>query len=536
VIRAVRARLASGWPYLVLLIFFGVGIYQRFSLPNVPFSDPDTWGYLSPALSWLGGRGFAQSAGRDWLYPAFVAFALKTGGAFQVIVIWQKILGCLSVLMVGLAWGAWASLLPLGRVGKYAALLCGLIPLYAQVMNPLVLYFEMQLRPEAVMGFAAFSQLACVAAYCKFRWQLPRAGWATLFGALAILLAYACCQLKPSWLFAFVATILPVFVGIWGGRLHWIPAATGVALSLFLLWLPPRTLLRPDSASRTFLPGTLLTIHAKLIIPSLEKRVARLPDNDPSKAKLREILRTFREEFQKSTREGKTYEKLGYNPDYLFYNSPLFHVIRQNTGDTDEGFRSFCMMSYQDAALGNPFGMAGKIGTEFTYFLFPDLNTFYKRKLDLQGTYQKTIASLQVKTLDPSFGPMVPVYAGYFQDLDRQAGRPAKIDRDSFLRTLMMSLEWAAMPLEIVFLLLLAVCHFWAPLFPLRLAGWVGAVFLAAPAGNALTVCVVHALDISRYRATYGPLLLFALMAVTVFIVTVPMTVFFQRPRPTSKK
>ena len=522
-------RLANVWPLLLLLVFLGVGIRARFSLPTVPFSDPDTWGYLSPALSWLGGRGFLQSAGRDWLYPAFIALALKTGNCFLTIVVFQKILGLIGGIGVAVAWAAFVSMLPLGRVARVVAMLCGLVPLYAQMTNPLVLYFEMQLRPEALMNFAAFSQLACVAVYCRYRWQQPRPVLAIVFGALAILLAYACCQLKPSWLFAFAATILPVFAGAWKGRTNWLPAATGLALAFALLWLPSKTFFKPDSSSRTFLPGTLLTIHAKWIIPSLEKRVAKLPDSDPRKEKLRETLRTFREQYQISIREGKTYEKLGFNPDYLFYNSPLFHSIRQNLGNTDEEFRAFCMTAYKNAAIDDPLGMAGKVGTEFTHFLFPDLNTFYKRKLDLQKTYQNTITSLQVKTLDESYGPMKAVYAAYFAALDREAAKPNKIDRDSFLRSLAIDFEKAALPLEIVFFLALALCHFCRPLFPLRLAGWLVAVFFAAPLGNALTVCIVHALDISRYRATYGTLLLFALVAMTVFIVVVPMSLLTQR-------
>src|SRR5215470_4032033 len=61
-------------------IFWGAILRSHF--PSTPLSDPDTWGYLNPALSWLGGLGFQQTYGRNWLYPAILAAILKIGGDF----------------------------------------------------------------------------------------------------------------------------------------------------------------------------------------------------------------------------------------------------------------------------------------------------------------------------------------------------------------------------------------------------------------------------------------------------------------------
>ena len=49
-------------------------------------------------------------------------------------------------------------------------------------------------------------------------------------------------------------------------------------------------------------------------------------------------------------------------------------------------------------------------------------------------------------------------------------------------------------------------------------AGWAAFFLFLAPLGNAFGVCIVHALDIYRYRTTYGGYWLFALAAMTVFI------------------
>jgi hypothetical protein len=67
----------------------------------------------------------------------------------------------------------------------------------------------------------------------------------------------------------------------------------------------------------------------------------------------------------------------------------------------------------------------------------------------------------------------------------------------------------------------LAISFLWAPLQNLRIAGLGALVLFSAPLSNAFGVCIVHTLDIYRYRVTYGGYLLFALAAMCVFLVAV---------------
>ena len=75
---------------LVLIAVLAAAWKQRGLMPLVPTSNPDTWGYLNPALTWLSGLGCQQTAGRDWFYPALLALFLKTTGSFAGIALWQK--------------------------------------------------------------------------------------------------------------------------------------------------------------------------------------------------------------------------------------------------------------------------------------------------------------------------------------------------------------------------------------------------------------------------------------------------------------
>jgi hypothetical protein len=398
---------------LVLVAMLAGAWRERSAMPLVPTANPDTWGYLNPALTWLSGLGCQQTAGRDWLYPALLALFLKTTGTFAGIALWQKCLGIASGLLMAMTWRCWVGTLPLQRGARFLASLFGALPILVQLMNPQSMFFEMSIRPEAVLSFFVYAQFACLMGYYKYRWQkpyrdrrgetgdrkeapTPNALALIIFGAAAIVLAYACLQLKPSWLFAFLITSAPVFVGVFGrapsitARL--LAPALGIALSFLLLWLPSAVFLIKDSASITFLPATLFTIHARLIDKSLEAKLARMPDSDPEKPGLQTLVALLDNELHVAQDLPTAWEKLGFDPDYLYYHSPLIPAVYRYAGNDDKKFRAFCLSCYRDAALHDPLSFAGKITVQFTHFLFPKPETFFKDRADFARFYQDSAA------------------------------------------------------------------------------------------------------------------------------------------------
>ncbi|MEO6846344.1 MAG: hypothetical protein ABI254_03740, partial [Chthoniobacterales bacterium] len=101
--------------FLVLLLI-AYGWIIRQSVPSVPLADPDSWGYLSPALSWLGGAGFIQTDGRGFLYPAILAAILKCGAGFSAITLCQQSLGLLGALVIWMIFTRWLSLFDASNV------------------------------------------------------------------------------------------------------------------------------------------------------------------------------------------------------------------------------------------------------------------------------------------------------------------------------------------------------------------------------------------------------------------------------------
>ncbi len=96
---------------------------------------------------------------------------------------------------------------------------------------------------------------------------------------------------------------------------------------------PSASFLIKDSASITFLPSTLFTIHARLIDQSLEAKLARMPDADPERAKLQTLVALLDSELHKAQDLPTAWEKLGFDPDYLYYHSPLIPAIYRYAGN-----------------------------------------------------------------------------------------------------------------------------------------------------------------------------------------------------------
>ncbi|PYK77364.1 MAG: hypothetical protein DME37_12690 [Verrucomicrobia bacterium] len=93
---------------------FAIGLQSRSSLPGrfgnafkpplTPIADPDTWGYLSPALRKLTCADFGHTQGRNFLYPGFLYLVLRSFGDFRAIAIVQHLLGVAAGGVLLLTW------------------------------------------------------------------------------------------------------------------------------------------------------------------------------------------------------------------------------------------------------------------------------------------------------------------------------------------------------------------------------------------------------------------------------------------------
>ena len=138
---------------LLALVFAGT-IWQRFRLPLDPIADPDTWGYLSPALRKLTGAEFGHTNGRNFIYPGFVLLVLRLFADFRAITIAQHFLGLLAGAVFLLTWKRARIFVPNPRIGRIAHDLLGLAGAAIFLLQWQTIVFEKEIRPEGICAFA----------------------------------------------------------------------------------------------------------------------------------------------------------------------------------------------------------------------------------------------------------------------------------------------------------------------------------------------------------------------------------------------
>ena len=267
----------------------------------------------------------------------------------------------------------------------------------------------------------------------------------------------------------------------------------------------------------------------------LEARLSKFSNSDPEKARLQDLLTVLESELQIAATI-TPYEKLGFNPDYLMHSPPLTSALYRYTGDDEKKFRAFCLACYKDAALYDPLAFERKISVQFTHFLFPKSDTFYKGFGDFSRFYQGSVAVWEPNPVDRFSANVAEMYQQYRSDLVVQAGAGPQLGGERKFDKFRRAFAPFALRIESLFLLAFVASLIWAPLRGLRLSGWAAVSLFSAPLSNAVTVCVLHALDIDRYRRTYGGFLLFALVVMALFAALViarsvfyAAEVFFER-------
>jgi hypothetical protein len=511
-----------GWAVLAGLV--AAAAMARIQIAPVAISEWDSWGWLNPALSWLGGAGFREQFEREWLYGGFLAACLRITGSFSGYIVIQQVLGLLAGVLMWLTWRTWTALFPKHVVFEIASIITGLFVVAIYLFSPIVLALELSIRPEGIMAFLAFSQLYCITNYCKFRWQEPKAVTSAVFGALAIPLAYALFVLKPNWLLAVPATTLPVFVGLFGKGFPLIVRILTPILGFFLILvtvlLPEKIFFIPTAETRVVLPMTLFTIHADVIHENMAHELATSGTPEDRRRFLEGFLPVFEKEMQAARALASYYPRLGFDPDYLMYRSSVFPFLEGTCAMSRKEIAAFCRRSFLSAVWNRPFGYARKVVTQLGYFFFPDDGTFFRARIKMGKLYDYALTTLP-ESLDEAISkPVKDLYETYRQSVVRQAGQSGSLEVFRPFRSFLGAVKVSAFWIEIAFFTSFATCLLFGPLARLRLPGFVALMFFLAPAGNALTVAMVHALDNARYRGSYGPLLLFALAGFLLFFLT----------------
>ncbi len=163
-----------------------------------------------------------------------------------------------------------------------------------------------------------------------------------------------------------------------------------------------------------------------------------------------------------------------------------------------------------------------KIGNQFSGFIFMKESTILRQRIDWQKkAWNSSVPSIPSEATELLQGPADTGLASYLEASQPLMKVPHKVKGPLYLRDFAKRLTNSLLFWEILFWWLWWPA-FWSPLHGCRLAGVTArSPYLRRPFGNAFTVSIIHALDISRYRYSYGPPLLLAMAALIVFTLLV---------------
>ncbi len=159
--RSILTNVRRGCPHLLLWLYrialggvFLAAWHFRILLPALPFSDPDTSGYLSPAVHLLtmGSYGFTW---RCFPYPLFLAFILWLSPHLEVIPWVQHIAGLVTGALIILIFSRARVFLPKGPILDWATRLVILAGVSIIAFCRSVLFLEHSIRPESAI-FSCF--------------------------------------------------------------------------------------------------------------------------------------------------------------------------------------------------------------------------------------------------------------------------------------------------------------------------------------------------------------------------------------------
>lgn len=501
------ARALAARPWLGGAIVFCVAIWQRASLPWLPLADPDTWGYLNPALEHLAGNGLVQTHCRGLAYPLFLRLVMGATGSFSAIAAVQHLVGLVSGLVWLWAFRLWLAWLPENPGPRYGPRWLGALCLALYLCNPATIALEAQIRPEAVFPLFGLGQIAATLVFVRARWRGRSVPAMCSAAAAAALLALVCLSLKPSWGFAALVPACAVVLGALGGGVKIgnaarasILAAAALAAAVWVAGVPRMAGWVPDRSCGSFLAGTLFTVHADIIAREMHARSAAAKLD----AAEEEFLRKLDARIAESRALPKSaYRVLGHDADYLFYSSDTLWALPGVGASDAEGRIRYLRAAYIRAALAKPWLMGSKIWRQMAKAYGDASQSLFSPSAQWRALFARTNAALDSATL-----PQVP--PRFAQDLreclravsEQTAAQPERLEAPAGPSRWLMRgpASWLLAAAAFAGAALIAASPWWGR----RFSAWLPAVrafavFWASSVGSSLTVAVVHSFDIDRY-------------------------------------
>jgi len=495
------------WPicyWATVAFIFAWAVWQRFKLPLSPIADPDTWGYLSPALRKLTGAEFGHTQSRNFLYPGFLYLVLRCFGDFRAIGVVQHLLGVAAGGVLLLTWRRLLAFVPDSLVNPSLYDAFGLAGTAIYLLASDTIRIETQLRPEGVCAFLISINLYFAVQFISCSFLEHRRTSAVVCGNATVLTSLLLASAKPSFWFAAIVVMVPVSAFFL--RSNWVRQKIALGLGMVLiaslvLW-PERILSRKDEASQTFLPTMLFVIHADLIRDQMAADLKENASLPYSMDWLERVYVALNSEIAKSeTNYPGHYPSLQFDPEYLWFDpSSITTQLRREFGSNISALCDFYRFYYWRTWQRRPFRALQKVARQFSIYYYPNCPAYAPMKIwPLMDVYERAVTSLDLEEYR-KIARSLPALTDFMQRTKSLAKNAPATKQQPILRAALADLAVSYMSLLLLALILSAIifrkqARWW------RLR-WLAALVLFGSAYNAascLEVAIVNSLEVHRY-------------------------------------
>jgi len=495
------------WPicyWAPVAFIFAWAVWQRFKLPLNPIADPDTWGYLSPALRKLTGAEFGHSQSRNFLYPGFLYLVLRCFGDFRAIGVVQHLLGLAAGGLFLLTWRRVRAFVSDSLVNPSLHDAFGLAGAAIYLLASDTIQTETQLRPEGVCAFLISINLYFAVQFISCSFLEHRRTGAIVCGSATVLTSLLLASAKPSFWFAAIVVMVPVTAFFF--RQNWwrqkIALGLAIAVTAALVLWPERILSRKDAESQTFLPAMLFVIHADLIRDQMAEDLKENAHLPYSREWLERVYAVLNSEIGKSqTNYPGHYPSLKFNPEYLWFDpSSITTQLRREFGSNVSALCDFYRFYYWRTWQRRPFRALQKVARQFSIYYYPNCPAYAPMKIwPLMDVYERAVTSLDSEDYR-KIARSLPALTDFMQRTKSLAENAPATKQQGLLRHVLADLAVSYLSLLLLALILSAII-FWKQARWRRLR-WLAAFVLFGSAYNAascLEVAIVNSLEVHRY-------------------------------------
>ena len=487
-----------------IAFIFAWAVWQRFALPLDPIADPDTWGYLSPALRKLTGAEFGHTHGRNFLYPGFLYSVLRCFGDFRAIAIVQHLLGMAAGGVFLLTWRRLRAFVPNSLINPSLHDALGLAGAAIYLLASDTIRTETQLRPESVCAFLISINLYFTIQFICYCFVEHRRTVALVCAIVSVFSSLLLASARPNLWFIVIVVMVPV-AAFFVRRNWWrqkIALGIAIALIVMLVLWPERILSRKDRMSQTFLPTMLFVIHADLIRDQMAEDLKNNAQLPYPREWLEHVYTALNREIAKSqTKYPGHYPSLNFDPEYLWFEpDSIAAQLTREFGNNISAPCAFYRFYYWRTWQHRPLRALQKVARQFSIYYFPRCPAYTPTKIwPLVDVYERAVPSLEVgeyREIAQSFPP----FSEFMRRTKSLAQNAPVTEQPRLIRVALTTLAVNYLRLVLLALTLSAVI-FWRRARWQRLR-WLAGLVLFGCAYNAagcLAVAIANSLEVHRY-------------------------------------